>query len=128
MENRLVSALIALYISIFLYTEASFVKTLTVLKGSDQLFYNHITILIIFFIPIFFVINKYISSYSDKGLRGYLKLFLLVVSILGLIGCIIYHIIPIAPIYHLPAYLNPVFATDQIYTIWLIAPIVVLFF
>ncbi len=128
MENKLVSALISLYLAILLYTQAFFVKTLTILKGSDQLFWNHIMILIIFFLPIFYVVNKHISVYSDRGFKRYLKIILLVVSIIGLIISILYHIVPIASIYHFPAYLNPVFAPEQIFTIWLIAPLAILLF
>ncbi len=128
MENKLVSIVIALYISILLYTQAFFVKTLTVLKGSDQLFWNHIMILFIFFIPIFFVVNKHVSADYSGGLKRGLKLILLVVSILGLVGSILYHIVPVASVYHFPNIVDQFFVPAQFFTIWLFIPVVALLF
>ena len=126
MENKLVAGLISLYLAMFLYTQAFFVKTLTILKGSDQLFWNHIMILVIFFVPIFFAVNKHTTDSSAEGFKKYLKVFLLVVSIIGLIISILYHIVPINPIYHFPSMMDQFFAPDQIFTIWLIVPVVIL--
>ncbi len=128
MENKLVAGLISLYLAILLYTQAFFVKTLTILKGSDQLFWNHIMILVIFFLPIFYVVNKHISVDSDGGLKRYLKLVLLIIAIVGLVISVLYHIVPIAPIYHFPSILNQFFAPEQIFTVWLIAPLAILLF
>ena len=56
-----------------------------------------------------------------------LRFVLLFVALLGLVFTILYHIIPLEPIYNLPAQVDQVFASEMAFTIWLIAPLVVLF-
>jgi len=126
MQNRLVAGILSLYIASFLYTLVPFVKVLTLVKGSDQLFWNHLAIFAIFFVPIFFILNKYIDSYSSRGVLGYIKIVLLFVALIGIIISIFYNIIPVAPVYTLPTILDQFFLPDLSFTIWLLAPLVVM--
>jgi hypothetical protein len=92
-------------------------------SGASALFWNHLAIFVIFFLLAFFVLGRHITSFAGHG-----KLFLGIIALLGLILVVLYRIVPIAPVYALPAVLKPYFATDTAYTAWLLAPLVVLFF
>jgi len=126
MQNRLIAGILSLYLASFFYTQVPFVKVLTLVKGSDQLFWNHIAIFVIFFIPILFILTKYIDSYSSGGVLGYIKVVLLFIAFIGIIISILYHIIPVASVYTLPVVLNPFFLPDLSFTLWLLVPIAVM--
>ncbi|GEM_PF-5726955 len=126
MQNRLIAGILSLYLASFFYTQVPFVKVLTLVKGSDQLFWNHIAIFAIFFVPILFILTKYIDSYSRGGVLGYIKTILLLVAFIGIIISILYNIIPVAPVYTLPAVLDKFFLPDLSFTLWLLVPIAVM--
>lgn len=126
MQNRLIAGILSLYLASFFYTQVPFVKVLTLVKGSDQLFWNHIAIFVIFFIPILFILTKYIDSYSRGGILGYIKTALLFIAFIGIIISILYNIIPVAPVYTLPAVLDKFFLPDLSFTLWLLVPIAVM--
>ncbi len=126
MQNRLIAGILSLYLASFFYTQVPFVKVLTLVKGSDQLFWNHIAIFAIFFVPILFILTKYIDSFSTRGVLGYIKGALLFIALIGLIIFIFYHIIPIAPVYTLPAVLDKFFLPDISFTLWLLVPVAVM--
>ena len=126
MQNRLIAGILSLYLASFFYTQVPFVKVLTLVKGSDQLFWNHIAIFVIFFIPILFILTKYIDSYSRGGILGYIKTVLLFIAFIGIIISILYNIIPVAPVYTLPAVLDKFFLPDISFTLWLLVPIAVM--
>lgn len=122
--TRITSAIFSIYIAILLFTTVPFVKTLVVAgKDAPALFWNHLAVFVIFFLLAFFVLQRHISSFG-----GGLQIFLGSLALLGLIIFVFYQIIPIAPIYKLPAVLNPYFSTPTALTAWLIAPLVILFF
>ncbi|MEK7186924.1 MAG: hypothetical protein AAB690_01215 [Patescibacteria group bacterium] len=125
--QKLSSLIIAIYITALLYANLFFIKQLTLVKGADQLFWNHLAIFAIILVPVFFLINKYISAPVSRGAMKPLRFVLLFVALLGLVFTILYHIIPLEPIYNLPAQVDQVFASEMAFTIWLIAPLVVLF-
>ncbi|MFZ2049204.1 MAG: hypothetical protein WAV25_02840 [Minisyncoccia bacterium] len=125
--NKLVAVLLSLYIAAFLYTQVFFVKVLTLTKGNENLFWNHITILLIFGVFIFFVIQKHIEVDAGFGAMQFFRITLVTLSLIGLILSILYHIVPLEPIYNLPPIVDKIFATDLDYTLWLIAPLLVLF-
>lgn len=126
MQNRLIAGILSLYLASFFYTQVPFVKVLTLVKGSDQLFWNHIAIFVIFFIPILFILTKYIDSDSSRGVLGYIKVALLFIAFIGIIISILYNIIPVAPVYTLPAVLDKFFLPNLSFTLWLLVPIAVM--
>ena len=125
--NKLVAVLFSFYIAILLYTQVFFVKVLTLSKGSENLFWNHLAILIIFTVFIFFTIQRHITFDSGFGAMQILRISLVSISLIGLMLSILYHLIPLEPIYNLPPIVDKIFATDLDYTLWLIAPLLVLF-
>jgi len=126
MRNRLIAGILSLYTASFFYTQIPFIKTLTLVKGSDQLFWNHLAIFVILFVPILFILSKYISDDSRGGVWGYIKSVLLFISLIGLLIFVFYHIVPIAPVYTFPAVVDKFFLSDLSFTIWLLAPLVVM--
>lgn len=127
MQNRLIAGILSLYLASFFYTQVPFVKVLTLVKGSDQLFWNHIAIFAIFFVPTFLILTKYIDSDSRRGVFGYIKIVLLLIAFIGIIISILYNIIPVAPVYTLPSVLEKFFLPDLSFTLWLLIPIAVMF-
>ena len=125
--QKLSSLIIAIYITALLYANLFFIKQLTLVKGADQLFWNHLAIFVIILVPVFFLINKYISTPVSRGAMKPLRFVLLLIAFVGLVLTILYHIVPLEPIYNLPAQVDQIFASEMAFTIWLIAPLVVLF-
>ena len=129
--QKLSSLIISLYIAMFLFANLSFIKTFSIFKETGQLFWNNLAIFIILLIPIYFLINKYISvpcaRSRSQSVMKIIRTVLLFLALLGLILTIFYHIIPLEPIYNLPAQLDQFFAPDTAFTIWLIVPLAVLF-
>lgn len=126
--NKLVALLLSLYIATFLYTQVFFVKVLTLsTKAGGNLFWNHLAILVIFTIFIFFTLHRHISVESGYGAMQIVRITLVALALIGLVLSILYHIIPLDPIYNLPPIVDKIFSTDLDYTLWLIAPLLVLF-
>lgn len=122
--SRISTSIFSLYIATLFYLTIPFVQKLTAAgKATPAMFWNHLAIFVIFFCLAFFVLGRHISSFAGHG-----KLALSSISVIGLVLTILYRVIPIAPVYKLPAILTPYFATDIAFTAWLIAPLVVLFF
>jgi hypothetical protein len=128
MQNKLTAGIISLYLAAFLYTQVPFVKTLTLVKGADQLFWNHLAIFAIFLVPIFIIVSKYIDSEPTFGALGYIKLLLLLVAVVGIIITIFYRFVPVESVYQIPSGIEKYFVSDLSFTIWLIAPLIILFF
>jgi hypothetical protein len=127
-KGFITSIIVSVYISAFLYTNAFFVQKLVFVGNeANKLFWNHLGIFLLFFIPVFYLLKNTISGdYSRRG-----KFFgagLLAVATGGLVLAIFYHIIPLTPIYNFSAGIDKLFATDTMFTVWLIIPLLVLFF
>ena len=129
--QRFSSLIISIYIATLLYANISFIKTLTILEGSEQLFWNNLAIFVILLVPVYFLINKHISvpcaRTRSQSVMKVVRTILLFVALLGLVLTVFYHIIPLEPIYNLPAQIDQIFASDTAFTIWLLVPLVVLF-
>ena len=53
---------------------------------------------------------------------------LLSVAAAGLLVSIFYHVIPLTPVYNFSPAIDKIFSTDTDFAIWLLAPLVLLFF
>jgi len=127
--NKLASAVLSIYIGLFLYTALPFTKVLnSVTKSSLNVFWNHLGILLLFVIPIWFILSKVISDDPGRGAVKAIRLLLLAIGLLGLVIAIFYRIIPITSIYNFPSFIDKLFVPDLAYTAWLIAPLIILFF
>jgi hypothetical protein len=126
---HLVSSILSLYIASFLYTHVFFVKTLTIdSNGSSNLFWNHIGIFMIFYLPLHFIMNRVVSMDYDRGASRYVKVGLLAFAMSGLILSLLYHLIPLDPVYNFSGAIDSLFASNTAFTIWLIIPLILLFF
>lgn len=119
--------LLSLYLTAFIYKNAFFVEKLMVIDKGNQLFFNELGIFVIFFVPIFFVMKKVVLAHHTRGGYGIFKSILLIIASLGLIISFLYHVVPATGIYHFPSMMNLIFASDQAFTAWLIAPLIALF-
>lgn len=125
--HKVASLIVSIYIAIVIYTNAFFIKVLTIGKGTDQLFWNHLAIFLIILVPVFFLVNKFVHIDSGGGLRKHGKMVLYTVVLIGLVTSLFYHVIPLNPIYDIPAPIDNFFASDTAFTIWLIVPLLALF-
>ena len=123
--QRLSSLIISIYIAALLYASIPFLETISVFK--EQLFWNNLAIFLILLVPVYYLINKNICVPVSRGAMRPLRAALLILALVGLVLTIFYHIIPLEPVYDLPSYIDKYFAPDTAYTIWLIAPLVILF-
>lgn len=127
MLNSIASLIISIYAAAFIYSNAFFVKQLTVVDGSSQLFWNKLGIFLIILLPIFFLMKKIVSFTYTRGGMRYVRTIVLGLALLGLILSMLYHVIPVQSIYDFPGSVDKVFASDSAFTVWLILPLVALF-
>ncbi len=125
--ERIVSLVLSIYVTIALYANLFFIQKLVVLEGADKLFWNHLAIFLLILVAVFFIVNRYISlSYTRSGL-GQIRPVLLILAFTGLVLSILYHVIPLDPVFNLPSIVDQAFSSDLAFTIWLLIPLVVLF-
>lgn len=127
-KGYITSIIVSIYISAFLYTNAFFVQKLVFVGNeASKLFWNHLGIFLLFFIPTFYLLRNIISG--DYGRRGkFLGAGLLAIATAALVLAIFYHVIPLTPVYNFSSGIDKLFATDTMFTLWLIIPLLVLFF
>jgi len=127
--NRLVTTLISLYISAFLFLEIPFVKNVTFAGNNPKgLFISHALVFVIFFILLEVALGRHIYASEGSGIARSLRLALIGLANLGLLIVILYHMLPVTGVYTFPSMLNSIFASDIALTLWLLAPLVLLCF
>ncbi len=128
-KNTLVSIILSLYLSVLLYSNSFFVNSLIfVSKDPAKLFWNHLAIFALFFVPIYLILSKIISVEGDRGPLKLLKIGILALVSTGLLIAIFYHVLSIAPIYNFSSAIDNLFASSRAFTIWLILPLITMFF
>ena len=127
MINKLASLIVSIYIASLIYTNAFFVKALTIVEAPGELFFNHLTILVILVGLIYFVVKKVISVPFRRGIVGNVRAVILSVMLVGLIVSILYNVLSVDSVYNLPSQLDRLFASDTAFTVWLILPLIALF-
>jgi hypothetical protein len=127
-KGYITSIIVSIYISAFLYINAFFVQKLVFVGNeASKLFWNHLGIFLLFFIPVFYLLRNVVSGdYSRRG--KFVGAGLLAVATAGLVLAIFYHVIPLTPVYNFSAGIDKLFATDTMFTFWLLIPLLVLFF
>lgn len=127
MAHRIAALIVSVYIAALIYTNAFFIKALTLAKGAEQLFWNNLAIFLILLVPIYLLVNKYVSPPYSRGSMRHARVVLLSVALIGLVLAMLYHIIPLEPIFDLPSYVDKFFSSETALTLWLIIPLLALF-
>ena len=128
-RSYLAAAIVTLYISSFFYIALPFTKVLTnTLKGSSNVFWIHIGIFLIFYVPVYFAISQIIMTDFGYGAMRYIRASLLTIVFIGLLLSIFYHFIPIESVYNFSPIIDSIFSSDMALNFWLLIPLVVLFF
>lgn len=128
-KSYIASAILSVYIASFFYTNLPFTKSLmNVVKGTSSIFWNHLAVFLLLFIPTYFILNKVVVADFGKGPFRFILAGASSLAFLGLIMSIFYHIIPLEPIYNFSPAIDNLFETDIAYTFWILAPLLVLFF
>lgn len=125
--NRAVGILLSIYIALVIYANAFFIKQLTLVKDSDQLFWNHLAIFAILVFLVSLAIKGLISADFSRGGMRVVRMMLVATATLGLLISIFYHVIPIDEVYDMPALFDKYFSSDTAFTVWLIIPVIALF-
>ncbi len=127
-RNQLVSLILAIYVAAFLYVNIFFASNFVfVEKSSSMLFWNKLGIFLLFLIPVNLLINKSLGGYESRGNR-FVKIGLLAIALLGLTLAIFYHVVPITSVHNFSSGIDKLFASSTAYTLWLLIPLIVLFF
>lgn len=124
--QRLASIIVSTYIAIVLYSNLFFIERLVVLDTGTGIFWNNLAILLALVVAVQFIIGRIISLSFVRGAMGPLRILLFSIAFLGLIISIFYHVIPIDAVYTLPTQMDAFFASDLMFSIWLLVPILVL--
>jgi len=124
--QRLASIIISIYVAIVLYSNLFFIEKLVVLDTGTGLFWNNLAILLVLVVAIQFIIGRIVSLSYVRGAMSPLRILLFSVAFLGLIVSIFYHVVPLEAVYAPPSQMDPFFASDLTWSIWLIAPLLIL--
>ena len=127
-KGYITAIIISVYVSIFLYGNAFFVQNLVFVENEpDKLFWNHLGIMLLFLIPVFYVLKNIVTG--DYGRRGkVIGAGLMAIGAAGLVISIFYQVLPITPVYDFSAGIDSLFSSDKMLTVWLILPLILLFF
>ena len=125
--QKLAALIISIYVAMLLYSNVFFIKKLELVNDNGQLFWNHLGIFLILLVPIFFIVSRIVVLSHARGVMMPLRAILFSLALLGLVLSIFYHVIPLEVVYDLPSQVDKIFASDQAFTIWLIAPLLTLF-
>lgn len=127
--SRIAALIISIYIAGFIYTNAFFIESLTILGGSPvKEFANSLAIFLVILIPVFIVVERMVLSDLGGGGKRFIKAGLLSIALLGLILVTLYHVVPLGDVYDFSNTLDKIFASDTALTAWLIIPLLILFF
>lgn len=66
-KGRFASVILAFYPATILFKSFPFMTNLMVMTGDKGILFNKIVIFLIFLIPVYLVINKYVSHYGEYG-------------------------------------------------------------
>lgn len=116
--NRIVTALLSLYLASFLYMAVPYTKLLPVNV------WIHLGAFAIAFVLIFLVLGNVVSTGGKRPLiTGIIGL-----AFIGALVAVLYHIIGLTFVEKLPYHLDMLFASDVALTLWLAVPLVLLAF
>lgn len=128
-KGVLVTIIVSLYISTFLYSYTFLVKSLVFVSDDPfKLFWNHLAIYVLFFVPVYIILNKIISTEGDRGPVGFVKVGLLSVVLVGFTIAILYHFLSLSSVYNFSSSINDLFASKNSLRVWMILPLLSLFF
>ncbi|KND48971.1 MAG: hypothetical protein AB200_00900 [Parcubacteria bacterium C7867-005] len=127
--TKLVSALLSLYISSFLYETMFFVERLVHVPSESKLFFwNHLGIFLLFFVPIYFILNRVVDAEQHGGFGRFLRMCITTVALVGVFVSVLYHVLPLESVYNPPVFVDQFFAPDLSFALWLLVPLLILFF
>lgn len=129
-KDKIISLILSFYLASFIYENFYFINKLIIYKSTPTfLFFNHLTIFLIFFFIICLFLNKIILiDHSYSKIKKIIHSILLGGSFTGLVLLGSYHIISIEKIYNFSPTIDKVFYGANEFTIWLIVPFVVFLF
>ncbi|MDQ3089917.1 MAG: hypothetical protein M3Q24_02065 [bacterium] len=128
-KSVLVSIILSLYITIFLYSNTFLTDKLFFTNSGETMFlWNTLAILGIFFVPIYILIRRFVQTEFGRGSLGLLKLLLLSASTALFIMAILYQKLPIDDLYRFSPDISSLLGGEISYTLLLLAPLIILFF
>lgn len=123
------SSITSFYPAIVVYKAFPYIDSVILLnKSSQQIFYSHLLVFIIIFLPIFFAVQRVIyASGGGVGIWGIIDATLLSISVISLSLVLTLHILPTRDIYNLTSGVLKFFNSPLGYFISLVIPLGVVF-
>jgi len=129
-KRRIVALIFSLYFASFLYLYFPYSDFFIQSDlGTLELTALIAGVFFVFFILLFIILIRIINvSFPQSSGRRWLEATLLSTATTTLILALLYHVIPIAPLYDFSSPIDRLFESPEYFFWWLIAPLVVLFF
>lgn len=128
-KRVLLSLIVSFYPAAALYAAFPYKASALLFKGnSEQIFYSHAIIFLVFFVFAYFAVGKIVHSEgSHNGISGFMEALLLSVSIVLLTVALSFHILPARDIYGFSSQIENFFTQDLGYFVSMIVPIAAIF-
>ncbi|OHB13335.1 MAG: hypothetical protein A2Y49_00545 [Candidatus Zambryskibacteria bacterium RIFCSPLOWO2_12_39_8] len=126
-RKMMISLILAFYPATLLYKTFPFIQKLLVVSGDKFLIINKIVIFLVFLVPLFIIISRYISSESSyTGSSHIIRTVGLAIVGVILILLFSYSTVSLDPIYNFSSSIDILFSTTDRVFWWNLAPLLVL--
>ena len=126
-RKMMISLILAFYPATLLYKTFPFIQKLLVVSGDKFLIINKIVICLVFLVPLFIIISRYISSESSyTGSSHIIRTVGLAIVGVILILLFSYSTVSLDPIYNFSSSIDILFSTTDRVFWWNLAPLLVL--
>lgn len=126
-KNSIISLILAFYPTQLLYEHFPFMNSLLVLKGDWLLLLNKVLIFLVFLIPLYILINRYVFHDSGYGGTHYARMIGYAAAMVIIVLIFSYSIISLDAIHNFSPSIDVLFTgTDRIFW-WQLAPLAILF-
>ena len=126
-RKMMISLILAFYPATLLYKTFPFIQKLLVVSGDKFLIINKIVIFLVFLVPLFIIISRYISSESSyTGSSHIIRTVGLAIVGVILILLFSYSTVSLDPIYNFSSSIDILFSTTDRVFWWHLAPLLVL--
>lgn len=129
-KRKAIALILSFYLSIPLLTSFPYMDKLSFIGETEKaIAYSQIALFIVFTILLNIILGKVLSwELSSRGVRKFIETVLLSVVSVGVFTAISYHVIAITPIHNFSPQIDSVFASAQMFFLWLVIPFVIIVF
>lgn len=126
-KGRFISIIVSFYPATLLYKSFPFINKMLVMTGEVGVLLNKVLIFLIFLVPIYLIVNRYVAHYGEYGIaEGALRNAGFSVALLILIIVFTYTTVNLDAIHNFGPQIDAIFAGEGKIFWWRIAPIALL--